>query len=408
MRKDPTAQPRRRSSYLARILAAFVVCVLLVGGGAGMGYVYAQRQAAGTGKADLTTFWKAWSIIDRKFYGDAPTDKRLEGAIGGMVGGLGDPYTVYLPPAQDKVFRQDLQGSFGGIGAELSVKNGLLVIVAALEGTPAEKAGLKANDIIVQIEGEKTSSMSFVDAIDKIRGEKGSELKLQILSEGADKTHDVTLVRDTIVVKSVTTDTLQDGTIAYIKVNQFGQDTTDAFRDALKQAVDKKGIVVDLRNNPGGYLTAAMQMIGMVLPADTSSYSDKVLKDRVGVLERGRSGEDKLKAGTDVIAPTMKIVVLVNAGSASASEIFSGAMKDYKRATVLGVKTFGKGSVQELQDLGNGGSIKVTVAKWFTPLGTGIDGKGIEPDVVVELPEDAKPSKDDAQVQKALQILINP
>lgn len=414
MLKDPAATPspqlpRRGPSTASRFAAALIVCVLLLGGGLGGGYELGKRQqtTANPDNADLTNFWKAWNIIDTKFYGDTSVDKRIDGAISGMVNGLGDPYTVYMNPQQYKLFSQDLQGSFGGIGAELSVKNSQLVIQSALDDTPASRAGLQPNDVIIKIDGKDTSKLTFVDAVDLIRGDKGTSLVLSIARQGKDKVFDVTLIRDTITVKSVTTDSLGvDKSIAYIKVNEFGQDTADGFRTALTQAVtdNKKGLIIDLRNNPGGYLSAALDMIGMVLPKQTTK-TEQPLVDHVGVMEKGKDGTKTESASTEAIEPSIPIVVLVNAGSASASEIFAGAMKDYARATVEGVKTFGKGSVQELQQLANGGSIKVTVAKWFTPLGTGIDGTGIEPDVKVELPADTTASKDDAQIQKALDIL---
>ncbi|MEZ0286995.1 MAG: S41 family peptidase, partial [Candidatus Paceibacterota bacterium] len=294
---------------------------------------------------------------------------------------------------------------FGGIGSELSVKSGQLVIMSVLDDTPSSRAGLRANDVIISIDGAETADMSFVDAIDKIRGDEGSTVKLSIGREGEEKALAIDVIRDVIVVKSVITDKLgTNKDIGYIKVNQFGQDTSQAFRQALVDAKDSKGVVIDLRNNPGGYLNASLQMIGMVLP-QTPTKGDAVLGRRVGVTEKDRDGDKELPAGRDIILDTMPLVILVNEGSASASEIFAGAMKDYARAKVIGVKTFGKGSVQELQELGNGGSIKVTVAKWYTPLGTGIDGTGIEPDMVVELPEDVTASKDDVQVKKALEIL---
>ena len=403
---SPGPVPRRQHSPASRFAAAVLVCALLVAGGVGVGYVLGQRQSVAAGdKADLGTFWKAWGIIDKKFFGDTSTEKRLEGAISGMVAGLGDPYTTYLEPKQNKVFQEDLQGSFGGIGSELSVKSGQLVIMSVLDDTPSSRAGLRANDVIISIDGAETADMSFVDAIDKIRGDEGSTVKLSIGREGEEKALAIDVIRDVIVVKSVITDKLgTNKDIGYIKVNQFGQDTSQAFRQALVDAKDSKGVVIDLRNNPGGYLNASLQMIGMVLP-QTPTKGDAVLGRRVGVTEKDRDGDKELPAGRDIILDTMPLVILVNEGSASASEIFAGAMKDYARAKVIGVKTFGKGSVQELQELGNGGSIKVTVAKWYTPLGTGIDGTGIEPDMVVELPEDVTASKDDVQVKKALEIL---
>ncbi|HSI20885.1 MAG TPA: S41 family peptidase [Verrucomicrobiae bacterium] len=403
---SPGPVPRRQHSPASRFAAAVLVCALLVAGGVGVGYVLGQRQSVAAGdKADLGTFWKAWGIIDKKFFGDTSTEKRLEGAISGMVAGLGDPYTTYLEPKQNKVFQEDLQGSFGGIGSELSVKSGQLVIMSVLDDTPSSRAGLRANDVIISIDGAETADMSFVDAIDKIRGDEGSTVKLSIGREGEEKALAIDVIRDVIVVKSVITDKLgTNKDIGYIKVNQFGQDTSQAFRQALVDAKDSKGVVIDLRNNPGGYLNASLQMIGMVLP-QTPTKDDAVLGRRVGVTEKDKDGDKELPAGRDIILDTMPLVILVNEGSASASEIFAGAMKDYARAKVIGVKTFGKGSVQELQELGNGGSIKVTVAKWYTPLGTGIDGTGIEPDMVVELPEDVTASKDDVQVKKALEIL---
>lgn len=404
MLNEPGAAPRRTPSVAGRFAAALLVCVLLVTGGMGVGYALGREARSSQEKADLGTFWEAWGILDKKFFGDTSVDKRVNGAIAGMVAGLGDPYTLYLEPKQDQLFRDDLQGSFGGIGAELSVKGGRLVIVAALDNTPASKAGLKANDIISEIDGKPTAEMSFVDAISAIRGEKGSTLTL-VIQRGEEEPREVSLVRDTIVVESVTTDTLgAQKDIAYINVNQFGQDTATSFRAALVAAQGKKGLIIDLRNNPGGYLNASLQMIGMVLPKATAS-TEETLRNRVGVVEKGKKGDSTLKAGNDVVADTIPIIVLVNEGSASASEIFAGAMKDYKRATLVGVQTFGKGSVQELQDLENGGSIKVTVAKWFTPLGTGIDGEGIAPDVTVALPADTAASTDDIQVQKALELL---
>jgi carboxyl-terminal processing protease len=407
MINEPGATPRRTSTIASRIAAAFLVCILLVAGGVGIGYELGKRQKTDQVKADLSVFWQAWGILDKKFYGDTSEEKRVSGAITGMVAGLGDPYTTYFEPAQNRLFLQDLQGEFGGIGAELSVKSGRLVVVSSLPDTPAAKAGLRTNDIIGEIDGEATAEMSFTEAIDRIRGEKGTTVTLTLLREGETVPLSVALVRDTIVVKSVTADSVgANKEYAYIKVNQFGQDTSEAFRDALLAAVaDKKvGVIIDMRGNPGGYLNASLAMIGMVLPP-TTTRTEENLQKRIGVVERGKNGEKPLRAGTESVLGTTPIVVLVNEGSASASEIFAGAIKDYGRGQVVGEKTFGKGSVQELQDLDNGGSIKVTIAKWFTPLGTGIDGEGIKPDVEVDLPADSTPSTDDAQVRKALEIL---
>ncbi len=389
-----------------------VLLSLVVLAGVGFGGFYIGVRKAPTspdGKPDLGLFWKAWDIVNANFDGDTMNSTgRVDGAISGMVSSLKDPFTFYLAPSENKLFQSDLQGNFGGIGADLISDNGQLTIQSVLSGTPAEKSGLLAKDIIIKIDGKKVANMPFNDAINAIRGTKGTVVTLNIERAGETAARDVSVTRDTITIKSVLTDTLgADKNIGYIKVNEFGQDTTQDFMTALQGVVkeNRKGLIIDLRNDPGGYLDAAKAMIGMVLPATITS-DQAVLKKRVAVLERSKDGsENQDVAGDTIIAPNLPIVVLVNGGSASASEIYAGAMKDYKRATVLGTQTFGKGSVQTLIDLGNGGSIKVTIAKWFTPLGVGIDGKGITPDIVVDLPQSVVPSTSDVQIQKALDIL---
>lgn len=416
----PPAGSRRK---LARAAAPFILIfsLVVVGVGGFFGgrnyeqYVYGVPPAGLKNSAtpeeingDFSLFWKAWNAVSSKYYGEANAGKRIEGAISGMVSSLDDPYTVYLEPSSNTLFQSDLEGSFGGIGAELNVKDGMLTVVSALSGTPAEKNGLRSGDIILEIDGTKTEGMNFNDAINKVRGEKGTQVVLTVGRSGSEEHLKITLTRDTIVVKSVVTESIgEGGSIAYIKVNEFGQDTADAFKVALEEAKasGKKGVIVDLRNNPGGYLDAAVRMVGMVIPESVDS-DKQVLSDRTAVLERSKDGKEH--ADTSSESPVWddgKLVVLVNGGSASASEIFAGAVRDYGRAKLVGNKTFGKGSVQELQDLSNGGSIKVTVAKWFTPLGVGIDGKGLEPDEAVMLPNDAIPSSSDAQVSKALELL---
>jgi carboxyl-terminal processing protease len=406
MQTEEIGKQRRRPNVAGKMAAAILVCAVLVIGGAGAGYKLGTESALGQQQTDMRMFWKAWNIIDRDFYGELNDDERVKGAVAGMVASLDDPYSVFLEEKQDRILREDLKGTFGGIGAELSVRNGQLVVVSALDGTPASSAGLKGGDIIQKIDDAAAAELSFMEAIDMIRGEQGSVVRLTILRQG-EEPRELSLARDTIVVKSVTTDLIgPNDSVAYIKINQFGEDTTEAFRQALTSAIqqDKQGVVLDLRNNPGGYLTAATQMIGMVLPAQVTS-TEEVLRTRTAVVQKSKKGEERMRAGTTVVASAIPLVVVIDEGSASASEIFAGAMKDYKRARVVGVKSFGKGSVQELQPLGKNGSIKITVAKWYTPLGTGIEKEGITPDVVVELPDEATRSKDDIQIQKALEVL---
>jgi carboxyl-terminal processing protease len=369
--------------------------------------IFAVDSSQGT-PADMKIFWQAWNVIDQNYYGSKDSATRIDGAISGMVSSLGDPYTIYMPPTENKLFQANLQGSFGGIGAELTVVNGSLVVSSVLSGTPAESAGLKAEDVITAVDGKSVVGLSLDDAINEIRGNIGTQVKLSITRSGQKTPLVLSITRANITVKSVSMSSIGDhNQYAYIKVSQFGDDTVGLLQQALQTTNqdNKQGVIVDLRDNPGGYLTAAVSAIGMFLPAVINSNQPH-LALRVAVEEKNNLGQETDDQATNSpIWPSKPVVVLVNGNSASASEIFSGAMKDYKRATLVGTKTFGKGSVQNLINLSNGGSIKVTIAKWFTPLGMGIDKKGIEPDVVVNLSSGAIPSTSDAQVSKALDIL---
>jgi carboxyl-terminal processing protease len=412
-------------AVVSRFFLSLFLLVCIIGASAASGYFVGRHQgisasvpssvlsafnsnATKAQKVDFSVFWQAWNALDKNFYGTADQKKRLDGAISGMVASANDPYTFYLEPKANNLFRTDLQGSFGGIGAELTVKNNLVTVVSALQGTPADLAGIKAQDIVVAVNGTKTLGMNFNDIINTIRGPKGSEVELTLGRQGQDQPLKIKVTRDTITVKSVSSSAIGDNdSYSYIKVNQFGDDTVTLLQSALTDAKTsgKKGIVMDMRNNPGGYLDSSVTAIGMVIP-DTINSSDPKLKARAAVLERFKDGTEQVhKAANQSIVGNIPMVVVVNGGSASAAEIFAGAMKDYGRAKVIGTKTFGKGSVQTLVDLDNGGSVKVTIAKWFTPLGVGIDGKGIDPDVIVPLGDKEVPTKSDAQIAKALELL---
>jgi carboxyl-terminal processing protease len=417
------SRPTLRES--ARFLGFLVLlfCIVTLSGWAGYVYGHNGRLPSGApawivnalnpkavtnGKeVDFAPFWQAWNLIDQKFNGNADPQKRLDGAIAGMVGGLKDPYTLYFEPDADKIFRSDLQGSFGGIGAELSYPGGLLTVDGTIDGTPSYQAGLRAGDVILKIGDKKSAEFTFAQAILAIRGEVGTTVELQVARSGQEQPLDFKIVRNTITVKSVKTESVGvNGSIAYIRVNQFADGTDAEFKAALTQAKNdgKKGLLIDLRNNPGGFVDTATKMIGMVIPKNPTG-ADK-LKSRTVLLERYKDGVENTRTTDQApILDILPMVVLVNGGSASASEIFSGAMKDYARAKIVGSKTYGKGSEQELQQLDNGGSIKVTIAKWFTPLGTGIDGKGLEPDVSVDQPAADNLSSSDTQATKALELL---
>ncbi len=322
-------------------------------------------------------------------------NKAFDGALSGMVSSVGDPYTVYFDKDATSSFNEEMSGSFSGIGAEIGVKDGSLTVIAPLKDTPAEKAGIMAGDIILKINNEDTQGMSSDIAVSKIRGEKGTEVKLTIYRPSDKSTKELSIFRDEIVVQSV--DYQKKGNIAVISISSFNDTTSSKFKEVASQIVaDKniKSIILDLRNNPGGYLDTAI---------DIASYW---IRSGVVVQEKDRTNQiTKHNAIGDPMLENYPTVVLINQGSASASEILSGALKDYKKATLVGKKTFGKGSVQEYQELGDGTAIKITVAEWLTPNNININKNGIEPDIDIDYTEKDFEKNIDPQLNKAIEIL---
>lgn len=354
---------------------------------------------------DDSLLWEAWKVVDGNFIDKVDSQKRIEGAVQGMLQSLDDPYTVYLEPSTNKRFLEDLEGQFDGIGAELSIRDALLTVVAPLEGSPAEKAGIKPKDIIIKVNGQETASMSFDDAIAKIRGKKGTQVVLTVVHDGQSEESKISVTRDTIEVKSVKLSFVGDNnSIALLKINQFGKDTASLLKKFQPEIVDKKakGIVIDLRNNPGGLLNTAIEVSSLFMPNDLSKFENDNLKNGVVVIEENAKKEQEKFIRTSNQLFSLPFVVIQNNGSASASEIFAGAMKDYKLSKVIGETSFGKGSVQNLEELSNKGSVKITIAKWLTPTGVGINGKGINPDIIVK--EEAKDNNDPA-LNHAISIL---
>lgn len=349
------------------------------------------------GTVDFRLFWDTWQLIKDR-YAKQPVDERamFYGALSGMVASLGDPHSVFLEPVASEEFAQELSGKFEGIGAEIGIKKGNLVIIAPLPDSPAEKAGLLASDRIIGIDEVDTTGMSIDDAVSRIRGDKGTTVKLHILRENDGSEPKVfEIVRDTIAVQSVKVtyaSSPKGEKIAVIKVSHFNGDTFDRFLDGVTQAVARgaDGVILDLRNNPGGYLDAAVLMLGEWVPGEVAvseRYSD-------GTTEDHRSdGRGRLK--------DLPTVVLVNGGSASASEIVAGALKDYGKAALIGTQTFGKGSVQDLVELDDGSSVKLTIAEWLTPKGANINVDGIAPDHVVERTEEDYENDLDPQIDAA-------
>ncbi len=379
---------------------------------------------------DFSPFWIVWQRLEAGYYDKTKLDEQqmLNGAIEGMVNSLGDPFTMYLPPVQNTNFKQSLAGQFFGIGAELTTKEKSIIVISPLDGSPAEKAGIKAGDTIVGVDGKSTATWTLSQAVEKIRGPKGTQVVLTVVHKGSQKSVDIKIIRDVIQVKSVAMNVLSAECTstgctlipkgdpctksdcvdyAYLRLSQFGDNTNKEWAGMIKGIVDKmksdnkvKGVVLDLRNNPGGYLTDAQFIASEFLP-----QGDKIVYE-----DPCPPGSTEADCNLYVNRPglladsTFKVVILINGGSASASEIVSGALRDHKRAILVGEKSFGKGTVQEAEDLGDGAGLHVTIAKWLTPNGTWVHGKGLTPDVAVNL--DPKNPDVDTQLEKAVFELL--
>lgn len=356
---------------------------------------------------DFKLFWDSWDLLSRAYIDKKALDpqKMFYGAISGMVSSLGDPYTVFLPPTQQKVSKEELNGSFDGVGIQLGFnKDKRLVVIAPLSQTPAERAGIKPEDLIVKIDDKDTANMTLPEAVQLIRGPKGSSVTLTILREGMDEPKSYSLIRETILVKSVEVSfkkTIGGKNVAVIKLSRFGERTEKEWEDAVSEILSERtdGLVLDVRNNPGGFLEGAV-----FIASEFLSSGDVVLQ------ENNQGIRMPFKVSRNGKLTKLPLVVLINKGSASASEIVAGALQDRKRARLLGEKSFGKGTIQEAQDLEGGSGIHITVAKWLTPEGRWVnDSEGLEPDVKVESPEVKEGEKEDAikdlQLEKALELL---
>ncbi len=346
---------------------------------------------------DFSLFWEVWALMKEKYYDQSISDKDLfYGALAGLAQAPKDPYTTFFPPKEAEEFQTSLSGKFSGIGAEIGMKNEQLQIVAPLPETPAEKAGLRPGDWIVKIDGTETTGMTVDKAVHLIRGPKGTKVTLNIFRpEGKKPPFDVEIIRDTIQIFSVKSKMLPEQ-VAYIEVSSFAEDTTSGFQKALRQLIPQKpkGIILDLRNNPGGFLQTSVEMAG------------SWVGDQVVVKER-RQGKivEQLMGEGDGRLSTIPTVVLVNEASASAAEIVAGALQDYGKATVVGMKTFGKGSVQDYQGLPDGAGIKITIAEWVTPKERTINKEGLTPDIVVDRTLEDYEAKRDPQLERAIGIL---
>ena len=353
-------------------------------------------------------FWESWNILQEKYVDKDRLDpqKMVYGAIQGMVNSLGDPYTVFLEPVTSKKFEEEISGSFGGVGIEIGKRNGILTVVSPLKNTPAFKAGLKAGDKILKIDTKPTTDMPIDEAVTLIRGKRGTKVTLMI-SSGDDKTRDVVLVRDTIKVPTAEWKLIEQGgaRIAYVELSSFNQLAVSEFEEVAQEIIKSNAnrLILDLRNNPGGILDSSIELAGWFLDRGQT----------VVIEEFSNKTRNEFKAEGNSALKTYPLIIRITSGSASASGILAGSIRDNRAVKLVGEKTYGKGSVQELEKFDNGSSLKVTIAKWLTPNGISISEKGIEADIKVEIPEDAIEKGEvvigeagkDPQLDKAIDLL---
>ena len=401
-----------------RIASGLMALFFIVGIAAGY-EIAIQRGASGPAgdisqpqDVDFSPVWKAWRVIDEKFVSAAvasstpyvatssedSAQKRVWGMISGLAASLDDPYTFFLPPEENHQFSEDMSGQFEGVGMEIDVKDGILTVVSPIKGTPAYNAGIKAGDLILKIDEVSTEGMSVNSAVKKIRGPKGTQVKFAVFRQGWDAPKDIVVTRDVISVPTVTTEA-KDGGVFVIAITTFTANSADLFRSALREFVqsgDSK-LILDLRGNPGGYLDAAVDMASWFLPSGAVVVTEDYAGHAENIVHRS--------SGYDIFNKNLKMVILVDKGSASASEILAGALQSYRIAQLVGTNTFGKGSVQELIDITEDTSLKLTVARWLKPDGEHIPLTGIVPDTVVPFTDEDLKAGRDPQMERALEIL---
>ncbi len=353
---------------------------------------------------DLAPVYKAWRLLEEKYVPATTTDPlsaedRVWGIIKGLAASYDDPYTTFLPPQQATSFEQDISGEFGGVGFEIGMRQGILTVIAPLKGTPADRAGILAGDLIVEIDGKGTQNMSIDEAITHLRGEVGTEVVLTLAREGEREFLEVPIIRDTIVVPTLDAEVI-DG-VYVISLYNFGGTAMREMRGALRTFVasGNNKLIIDLRGNPGGYLDAAVDMASWFLPLGKA-----VVIEDYGPGKTARTHRSK---GYDITKTDWRIAVLIDGGSASASEILAGALGEHKKAVLIGEKTFGKGSVQELVDVTPDTFLKITVARWLTPLGHSISEAGLIPDLVVPMTSEDMEQDRDPQLAAALTYVRN-
>lgn len=357
------------------------------------GVINADAPAA----ADFRTFWDAWKTIDDYYLKADQIDgqARVYGAIKGLVNSLGDPYSEFFTPSEGQKFQEDVQGNFGGIGAELGIRKGVLTVIAPLKGSPASAAGIRAGDLILKVGATSTDNLDIDQAVNLIRGPENTKVTLNVFRDGWDKPKDFEITRGIIEVPTL--DFEMKGEYAYVALHSFNDNAGKEFYNALKQAADKnaKGLILDLRDDPGGFLEVAVDIAGWFLKPGTIVVSEA---DKSGVI-------DTMKASGSGALSDFPSVVLINKGSASASEILAGALRDQRKIKLVGETSFGKGVVQQIKNLRDGSEMKITIAHWIMPGGQILENGGLKPDYEVQLSDDDITNKKDPQLDRAIEIL---
>jgi len=350
---------------------------------------------------NFSLFWDVYNKLQQNFINpeNINDEEIIYGAIKGMTKSLGDPYTSFFDPTEAKKFEDDLLGSFEGIGVEIGIKKDLLTVIAPLKNTPGQKAGLKSGDVIIGIDGKSTVDMTTDDAVNLIRGKKGTNVVLTIYRDDWTETQDITITRDTIEIPAMDWKIINNN-IAYIQIYQFDASLLNNFKIASNKILESNAekIVLDLRDNPGGYLEVAQKIAGYFIKS-----GEIVVIEDFGATR----GQEVYKTNGDYSLEKYPIVVLINEGSASASEILAGALRDNRNIQLIGEKSFGKGSVQEIITLRGGSYLKITIAKWLTPKGVSISEVGLEPDIKIEITNEDIKAEKDTQLEKALEIISN-
>lgn len=416
MSEDPLRLPFKHTSTISsRTAAAFVICALAIGFAFGI-MIVPGSSVGQIGEApddvDFSPVWRAWHAIDEKFVPasvststptatstDEANQKKVWGMIQGLADSLNDPYTFFLPPKENEMFEEDISGEFQGVGMEIAVRDQVVTVVSPIKGTPAERAGIQSGDKVLEIDGTRTEGMDISKAVSLIRGPKGTTVTLLIMREGFSEPREFDVVRDVINVPTIITDDRDDG-VFVIELRSFTANSTQLFRNALREfLVSKKNrLILDLRGNPGGYLEASVDMASWFLPQGRVVVTEDYDGNASNIVHRSR--------GYNVFTDDLRMVILVNKGSASASEILAGALRHYGVAELVGERTFGKGSVQELVHITADTSLKLTVARWVGPGGDPIPLEGIAPDYEVELTDEDREAERDPQLEKAIELLL--